>query len=272
MTAAGGNGVRQKRSLSFFINRRQIPPMRGILPAVGILALLPVAHAETALDAMKQLPREQAARVARIEGRDGSPEPDRWYILTQDPATDTGVHEFVVSKGEIVASRPISQFADSLKPADIVGMAPLKIDSDKAAALARSYADANGVVVAGINYELKLDGTDAAPAWTISCVDDKGNKVGEIVITADKGTVVSHDGFALEPAASPTPEPVSAKTETPHFDTYAKSEVAPMATPPGSPPDHAGTHHHKPLPKKPENAVAKTFQDVGRTLQKFNPF
>jgi hypothetical protein len=125
--------------------------MRSAISIAVILTLLPAAYAETALDAIKQLPADQAARIARIEGRGGAPDPDRWYILTQDPAADNGVHEFVVSNGEVVASRAISQFADSLKPEDILGDVPLTIDSDKAAKLAHDYAEANGAVVASIN-------------------------------------------------------------------------------------------------------------------------
>jgi hypothetical protein len=250
--------------------------MRAVFFIGVILALPPRAHAETALDAVKQLPKDAAARIARIEAREGTPEPDRWYILTQDPAADNGVHEFVVSNGEIVASRSISQFAESLKPEDILGDAALNIDSDKAAKMARDYAEANGAVVASMNYELKKDGTDAAPAWTVSCMDEKGNKVGTVVVTAGKGNVVSHDGFTLEPEPEATPGSTPRKKEEPRFDTYAKPEVAAAAAaaPGGSLDDEntPGHHHHKHLPAKTPSPLQKTLQNVGRTLQKFNPF
>jgi hypothetical protein len=246
--------------------------MRSAISIAVILTLLPAAYAETALDAIKQLPADQAARIARIEGRGGAPDPDRWYILTQDPAADNGVHEFVVSNGEIVASRAISQFADSLKSEDILGDAPLTIDSDKAAKLAHDYAEANGAVVASINYELKKDGPDATPVWTISCLDDKGNKVGVIVVTAGKGNVVSHDGFALEPAPEATPGPIAKKKEEPRFDTYAKSDVVAASSPASDGDDSDPGNPHRRRPKKQESAITKTFDDVGRTLHKYLPF
>ena len=262
--------------------------MRGAFAIGTVLTLLPAVQArrgETALDAIKDLPKEQAAHVARIEARGGTPQPDRWYILTQDPGADNGVHEFVVSNGEIVASRAVSQFAESLKADDVVGADPLKIDSDKVAKLAHDYADANGATVASMNYELKKDGPDAAPAWTVSCLDDKGNKVGSIVVTAGKGNVVAHDGFSLEPEAAPTPGETKKRQPEPHFETYAKPEVAPDASPAasGTAPAVAsndddtdgkpGLHHHKHTPaKKPENGVQKTFDSVGRTLKKILPF
>jgi hypothetical protein len=270
------SSLHPKTPLYFSTYRRQIPGMRGVFSILVVSMLLAsAAHGESALDAIKELPRDQAARIARIEARDGTPEPDRWYILTQDPAADNGVHEFVVSNGEIVASRAVSQFADSLKPDDVLGAAPLNIDSDKAAKLAHAYADANGAVVTSINYELKKDGPDAAPAWTISCMDDKGNKVGVVVVTAGKGNVVSHEGFTLEPEPEATP---SRKREEPRFETYAKPEVAPVTVAGSAASDDdmddgkPGHHHHKHPPAKSPNPIAKTFQDVGRTLQKFNPF
>jgi hypothetical protein len=260
--------------------------MRGVIAMATILTMLPAAYAETALDAVKQLPKEQAARVARIEARGGTPDPDRWYILTEDPAAENGVHEFVVSNGEIVASRAVSQFAESLKEGDMLGAAPLKIDSDKAEQLARDYAEANGAVVTSMNYELKKDGPDAAPAWTVSCLDDKGNKVGSVVVTAGKGNVVSHDGFTIEPEPEETPGPTPKKRDEPRFETYARPDVAKPdavkeAQAGGSPAadrddETKAAHHHRhhtPEPeKKPDSPVAKTFKNVSRTVLKYLPF
>jgi hypothetical protein len=151
----------------------------------------------------------------------------------------------------------------------------MTIDSDKAAKLARDYAEANGAVVTSMNYELKKDGPDAAPAWRVSCLDDKGAKVGEVVVTAGKGNVVSHQGFALAPAPDTTPGPK--KKKEPHFDTYAKQEVAPAAAnspvpPIADGPDPGGHPRRKPTPKKPESPIGKTFDSVGRTLHKILPF
>jgi len=247
--------------------------MRGVIIIGTILALAPAALAESALDAVKLLPPGQSARIARIEGREGAPDPDRWYILTQDPAADNGVHEFVVSNGQVVASRSLSQFADTLKPGDILGDLPL-IDSDKAAKLAQYYAAANGEIITTINYELKKDAVTGAPVWTISCIDDKGAKLGNIVVTAGKGDVVSHDGFLIEPApvAGASPSPVAEKKE-PHFQTYANPDVATVANSSAADTETETLHHHRPSPSpKPKSVVTKTLDTVGHTLQKFLPF
>jgi hypothetical protein len=252
--------------------------MRSLIPtgtilAVAITALtLRAARGETALDALRQLPKDQAARIAKIEGRDGSPDPERWYILANDPTADNGVHEFVVSSGTLVASRALSQFAQSLKPEDMLGDTPVKIDSDQAAKVAREYAETNGAAVAMLNYELKKAGPAGEPEWTVSCVDDKGNKVGEVVMTAEKGTVVSHDGFTLEPeVAAAKPEETPRKRLRVEAETKPEVAAAPVAQVASGPDDQGeseDTHRAHPA-GKPQNAVVKTFDNVGRTLHKY---
>jgi hypothetical protein len=230
--------------------------MRGLYwIAVILISSLAPLRADTALEAVKLLPPGQAARIVRIEGREGSPDPDRWYILTQDPSADNGVHEFVVSNGAIVASRSLSQFADSLTPADILANLP-EFDSDKAAKIADDYATANGAVISTMSYDLRKAGTDAPSAWTISCIDYQGNKIGVLVLGAALGNVISHEGFVIEPTPSPSPAP---EETSPHYINDAGDGT----------PRHS---RHSPTPKKSPNAVSKTLDNVGRTLEKFLPF
>ena len=156
----------------------------------------------SALNAIKQLPRGEAKKIARIEARDGTPTPERWHILVNDPKDENGLHEYVVSGGEVVASRNLSQFAESLKPTDVIGSSNVKVDSDKLSILAQQYAVANNVAIAKLNYSLSKEGADAAPLWTVTCLDEAGKQLGQIVVSAGKGVVVSHDGFTADPGAA----------------------------------------------------------------------
>ena len=142
--------------------------------------------------------------MARIEAREGTPVPDRWYVLVNDPKDENGLHEYVVAGGEVVASRSVSQFAEVLKPGDVFGGEPLRVDSDRVAKIAREYAAANNVTISSMNYELKKDGTGAALLWNVTCLDEAGKEMGRVYVTANKGTVVSHDGFTAEPAGIAT--------------------------------------------------------------------
>ena len=154
------------------------------------------------LNAIKQLPRGEAKKIARIEARDGTPTPERWHILVNDPKDENGLHEYVISGGEVVASRNLSQFAESLKPTDVIGSSNVKVDSDKLSNLAQQYAAANNVTIAKLNYTLSKEGTDAAALWTVTCLDESGKQIGQIVVSAGKGVVVSHDGFTADPGAN----------------------------------------------------------------------
>jgi hypothetical protein len=171
---------------------------------------------------MKLLPKAQGRNIARIEARDGTPAPDRWHILVHDKAAENGLREYVVASGEVVASRTISQFAETLSPEDVIGSEMLKVDSDEAAKVALEYALANHETVASMSYELRREGAEAAPLWKVTCFDDEGNEVGALVLTAGKGTVISHRGFPVEPSGT--------ETASDGFRPLANTQVAAAAS------------------------------------------
>lgn len=231
-----------------------------------VATALPAAET-TALDALKLLPKAKAAQLARIVGRDGAPNPERWYLLVQDPADENGVHEFVVAKNEIVASRSISQFAEKLSPADVLSTGALKIDSDRLAKMARQYAEANHTPIAKINYELKKEGPEAPPTWTVSCFDENDQSIGQLVITGGKGNVMAHPGFALVPAP-----PVEEKKPAKSVAAPTPARVRTVATPiPESTPLPMDNDRAKPEDGR-SNPVGDTFKNMGRGLRKIIPF
>lgn len=181
--------------------------MRPLIFATAILCFTSISlyaakgDGNTALSAIRELPRGEYKRIARIEARDGTPAPERWHIITHDPKDENGLHEYVVAGGELVASRAISQFAESVKEEEILKESLIKVDSDKVAALAQEYAQANQVTISSLDYALKKEGEEAAPLWNVTCLDEAGKQVGRLVISAGKGNVISHEGFTAEPSA-----------------------------------------------------------------------
>jgi hypothetical protein len=169
-----------------------------ILSALVAMSLSALSAAEptTALGALELLPKAEAKNLARIEAHDGTPAPERWHLLVHDKESETGLREYVIAGGEIVASRIISQFAESLTANDVMGVDGLQFDSDRAAQLAQDYALVNNVTPAAINYQLKKDGADGAPVWRVTCLDEAGKELGSLLLTAGKGNVISHEGFA----------------------------------------------------------------------------
>lgn len=206
---------------------------------------------ESALGAIKLLPKGESKRIARIEAREGTPSPERWHILVHDPKDENGLHEYVVAGGEVVASRNLSQFAESVKEADVFGSSGLKIDSDKVAALAQRYARANDLNIATLNYVLKKEGAAATPLWHLSCLDETGREIGRLVVSSGRGNVISHDGFPAEPGAEV------------QLDTQATSVVA---------------QENRPRPRRPTTRPAAAtpvpekkdiFSRMGNSINKF---
>ncbi len=150
--------------------------------------------------ALGVLPKEEALHLARIVGREGTPNPERWYFIIHSPSAPGGVREFVVEGQEIVASRELSQFADHLDAEEVMPGGSLKVDSEAAARMVSEFAVANGLDISGFNYELANNGPKTAPVWKVTCLDPSGKAVGQLMVTAALGTVVYHEGFAKEPA------------------------------------------------------------------------
>lgn len=170
-----------------------------ISACVAGMAATAFCAATTAFEAVKLLPKEARKSVARIEAREGSPNPERWHILVNDKTAENGFKEFVVADGMIVAERTISQFVESVSPQDAIGD-EAKFDSDRAAQLVRQFAQVNAVTAATIDYQLRKDGATPVPLWRLTCYDDAGKSVGTLTLTATKGMVISHQGFAVEPS------------------------------------------------------------------------
>ncbi|MGB8166591.1 MAG: hypothetical protein WCF18_03810 [Chthoniobacteraceae bacterium] len=175
------------------------PTFRAIILIAASSASLHAQNATTALSAIKLLPKGDAKRIARIEAREGNPTPERWYILVHDPADEAGLREYVVAGGAVVASRTLSQFAEGLKAEEVIGGDAVRVDSDRAGKVAQQYALANNIVPATISYQLRKDTDDGTPVWNVTCVDAAGKAVGGVVVAANKGNVLSHTGFTLEP-------------------------------------------------------------------------
>jgi hypothetical protein len=186
--------------------------------------------AETALTAVKALPKDVVPQLARIEGRDGMPEPVRWYLLVHDPKAENGLREYVITGGEIVTTRELSQFAEKLTAEDVLGEGEVKIDSDAVAKLAQDFAKANDVKLGPLKYELRKQGAEAAPVWNVTCTDEAQLQLGVLVLTAGKGTLVSHDGFAKKPENTTANSP-GGKSKTKSESRSSKPPSKPKATP-----------------------------------------
>ena len=108
------------------------------------------------------------------------------------------------------------------------------------------------------------------PLWNVTCLDEEGKELGHLVVSAGKGTVVSHEGFAAEPPPpvpfppAATPLPATPRPED-RLRPPAAIAVTPKTTPPPDawPPPVPLLTPATPVPKKPG-----LFDRMGDSLQK----
>jgi hypothetical protein len=157
---------------------------------------------ESAFNALTALPINEIPRVAKVAGCEGTPFPERWHFLVYAPEAENGYREYVVANHQVVVRRELSQFAESLRADDVMGVDGVKVDSDRLVALAQQYAKVNHARLDTFNFELSREGPGLAPRWKVDCFDQEGSAVGSILVNATQERVVAHEGFKREPQES----------------------------------------------------------------------
>ena len=211
-----------------------------------------------ALQACKALPKTQQKSVARIAGRGGKPLPEVWTIVVHEPKAANGLREYTITAGTVISTRDTSDLAERITAGNVLGLSAIKFDATQVAELAAAYADANKMALATVNYDLRKEGEDAAPLWRITALDEGGAILGEIVVTANTGALISQSGFPQAPeqkdltavaAAEPSEQAPEEKPEKATKHTSTKS---------------SGSESSSNSGKKPG-----TFHRIGGHLQKF---
>lgn len=205
--------------------------MRLSFAAILLLAFAVQAGAQnatTALSALRLLPKNDSKRLARIEAREGKLTPERWYFVIHDPADENGLREFVVSGGEVVANRTLSQFAENVKAEEVIDVGGVKVDSDQVAQAAQLFAQANNQTIGSLSYRLNKEGDNQTLAWTVTCLDRQGKRLGEVVVGADKGDVLSHPGFNVQPPPERL-RPIASNEEAEEAERVAAAAAAAAA-------------------------------------------
>ncbi len=245
-----------------------------LLPSL-LLCCAAADGADTALAALKQLPPSQAKLLARVEARAVSNQGTssttpltRWHFIVLDKAAASGLHEYVIVGGELVASRDRSQFVDKLTEADVIGADALKLDTDTAAKSLADFAKSHNISVQSVQFSLHKDGS---PLWEVSALDASGNALGSLRLSIADGRVLGQKGFdgssrppariasatppptpeppapTPEPTPTPAPAPIPAPSPAP---TPSAAPPAPTSQP--TPPPTPEVAESTPPPKKPE--------------------
>lgn len=146
----------------------------------------------TAYEAMRtmgtQLKRDFVNHVISVTGTNGSPQPETWKILIDDPGARGGVREVEVGNGRIVSERTPLRSAVEGSLGAVVDTSKLNLDSSGAFTLAQQTADKSHVTFATADYALRVD-ERGNPIWKVALQRQNGEPAGTIFLGANHGTV-----------------------------------------------------------------------------------
>ncbi len=159
--------------------------------AYAALELVGKQHGEKVLD-----------QVMEVRGVSGSPQPKEWVISVVDKDARGGLREFGVQGAKVTSERtPVGRGVSAP-----MNMNQLNLDSDGAQIVADREAKKAGFEYDYADYVLHAGTRGGAPVWELSLVDEKDGTVATLILAADKGTVLSAEGFDKARPAPPAPE------------------------------------------------------------------
>jgi hypothetical protein len=152
----------------------------------------------TAYDALRvvgtQINRDSVNHVISVTGTNGTPQPESWKILVEDPRTRGGVHELEVRDGRIESQRTPSGSVIGSAEGATIDTRRLNLDSSGAYAVASHTADKSHTLFSTVNYTLRTN-ERGDPVWIVTLYKESGRPVGTIYIGAARGNVTRTEGL-----------------------------------------------------------------------------
>jgi hypothetical protein len=148
-----------------------------------------------ALAAMQGVPFKYNNGILQVRGTGGTPQPAKWEILAR-PKDDGGtVAQLTMEDGQLVGEAPSFNPGQIFREDGYIFIPEIQIDSAAAFALAQKQATAVGLELGAVDYLLEKHGDDVDPAWTLTCYNPKGHKIGLLTVLATTGLVTVQKGF-----------------------------------------------------------------------------
>ncbi|HET9419391.1 MAG TPA: hypothetical protein VFO30_08625 [Chthoniobacterales bacterium] len=155
-------------------------------------------EAGTAYEALRvvatQLNRESIKHVISVTGTGGTPQPESWKILIDDPRARGGVREIEVRDGRIESQRTPSRSIVGSSEGATIDTGRLNLDSSGAYAVASHTADKSHTLFSTVSYTLRTN-ERGEPVWIVSLHKQSGRPVGTIYIGATRGNVTRTEGL-----------------------------------------------------------------------------
>lgn len=231
-----------------------------VLPLILVLLLASVAAygRETAYKALRAFGAERGqallSRVIEVQGRAGTPQPNLWKIILDDPNARGGVREVEIQNSQIVAEHTPLRLYGGIGA--VMDFQKLSLDSEGAFKIANMEARNAQFGFDSIDYTLRVADNSNLPIWVLHFLDENQKSVGSIQIAADSGNVLQRS-FGRNSGAPGGPTP-GGQTATPPPTIAPESSQTGQTTAPDTNPAVAGaTEPPTPLPPDVDPAQGK---------------
>jgi hypothetical protein len=158
-----------------------------------------VALAQTdstgAIAAMQGVPFKFNNGILQVRGTGGSPEPAKWQILARDKDTGGTLTQLTMQGAQLVGENPSFNAGQMFREDGYIFLPEIQIDSAAAFALAQKQAATAGLKLGAVDYLLEKHGDDVDPAWTLTCYNPEGHKIGLLTVLTTTGLVTVEKGF-----------------------------------------------------------------------------
>lgn len=175
--------------------------MNKFVTVIAFLAFGPLScfGRDTAYQALRTLGKIRGQsilnHVIEVEGHGGSPQPQTWKVLVDDPAARSGVREFEIANGRIVSERtPTRAYAGSGENA-MMDFAKLNLDSTGAFTVAEQEAGKTRFGFDKVDYLLRRDDRGTTPIWVLRLMDSQHVNVATLHVAADSGVITQRRGL-----------------------------------------------------------------------------
>lgn len=150
---------------------------------------------EMAISAIQTLREANRPRLleglAELKGVHGTPQPEEWILLCNDPTARGGVRELTVKGQHIISERTPTGGFGGAGDLPLIDLTHLLIDSGPIFTAANREAVAHHLGFDYINYTLRADATTGKLLWVVQLYKDSETLVGTIQFSAETGAAIT---------------------------------------------------------------------------------
>jgi len=150
----------------------------------------------TAYEALRavsaQFGRNSLNHIISVTGVNGTPQPQSWKILLEDPQGRGGVREVEVENGQVTSDHQARIIGTP--EGGTIKTTRLNLDSSGAYAVANHTADKSNARFATVSYILRTN-ERGDPVWIVTLQNRSARPVGTIHIAANRGEVTRTEGL-----------------------------------------------------------------------------